>query len=224
MVTGVHAWHEVLTAVDRPDGRHLLLALYAVLRTAVVLAFAAFTVGRAEPHRRARNPLAFAACAAALLAVFAMAGPKPGTAQLSLAAGDALAVAGCLWQLASVLVLGRCFGLLPEARGLVRRGPYRVVRHPVYLGEITALAGLTVAAQPCAPGGTRGGSDGPGALRGTSSPRRLPGVCTVHRDHQTLAADLPQAHGGSRHRPIAIPAGLGRASGGSGIGATARRA
>jgi protein-S-isoprenylcysteine O-methyltransferase Ste14 len=146
MVTGVHAWHEVLTAVDRADGRHLLLALYAVLRTAVVLAFAAFTVGRAEPHRRARNPLAFAACAAALLAVFAMAGPKPGTAQLSLAAGDTLAVAGCLWQLASVLVLGRCFGLLPEARGLVRRGPYRVVRHPVYLGEITALAGLTVAA------------------------------------------------------------------------------
>jgi protein-S-isoprenylcysteine O-methyltransferase Ste14 len=60
--------------------------------------------------------------------------------------GDAVAVCGCLWLLASVLVLGRCFGILPEARGLVRRGPYRFVRHPVYLGEITAFAGLTLAA------------------------------------------------------------------------------
>jgi protein-S-isoprenylcysteine O-methyltransferase Ste14 len=45
-----------------------------------------------------------------------------------------------------VLALGRCFGVLPEARGLVVRGPYRVVRHPVYLGELVALAGLAIAA------------------------------------------------------------------------------
>jgi len=45
-----------------------------------------------------------------------------------------------------VLALGRCFGVLPEARGLVTRGPYRLVRHPVYLGEIAALTGLTIAA------------------------------------------------------------------------------
>lgn len=145
-VMGAHAWHQVVAAGDRPDGRHLLLALYAVLRTAVVLAFAAFTVGRAKPHRRARDPLAFAACAAAVLAVLAMAGPTPGAAQLLLAVGDGVAVCGCAWQLASVLALGRCFGLLPEARGLVRRGPYRLVRHPVYLGEIAALVGLTIAA------------------------------------------------------------------------------
>jgi protein-S-isoprenylcysteine O-methyltransferase Ste14 len=75
-----------------------------------------------------------------------MAGPRQETAQLLLAVGDAVSVCGCVWQLASVLTLGRCFGLLPEARGLVRRGPYRVVRHPVYLGEIAALAGLTIAA------------------------------------------------------------------------------
>jgi protein-S-isoprenylcysteine O-methyltransferase Ste14 len=79
-------------------------------------------------------------------AVFAMAGPTQGTAPALLAVGDAVAVCGCLWLLASVLVLGRCFGVLPEARGLVRRGPYRFVRHPVYLGEIMAFAGLTLAA------------------------------------------------------------------------------
>jgi protein-S-isoprenylcysteine O-methyltransferase Ste14 len=45
------------------------------------------------------------------------------------------------WSLA---VLGRCFGIFPEVRGLIRRGPYRWVRHPVYLGEIVAAAGILV--------------------------------------------------------------------------------
>jgi protein-S-isoprenylcysteine O-methyltransferase Ste14 len=90
--------------------------------------------------------LAFAACGAALFAVGASTDPAQGTAPVLLVLGDAVAVCGYLWLLASALALGRCFGVLPEARGLVRRGPYRFVRHPVYLGEITALAGLALAA------------------------------------------------------------------------------
>jgi protein-S-isoprenylcysteine O-methyltransferase Ste14 len=48
--------------------------------------------------------------------------------------------------LASVLTLRGCFALLPEARGLVTNGPYRLVRHPVYLGELGACASLVIAA------------------------------------------------------------------------------
>jgi protein-S-isoprenylcysteine O-methyltransferase Ste14 len=33
------------------------------------------------------------------------------------------------------------FGLAPEARGLVTGGAYRIVRHPVYLGEFVAMCG-----------------------------------------------------------------------------------
>jgi protein-S-isoprenylcysteine O-methyltransferase Ste14 len=128
------------------DVRLALLALYAVLRTAVALAFALFTAQRSQPRRRAREPLAFVACAVAMLAVVPVAGPGSGTPPALLLAGDAVAVGGSVWIFASVLALGRCFGVLPEARGLVTRGPYRLVRHPVYLGEIAAMAGLTLAA------------------------------------------------------------------------------
>jgi protein-S-isoprenylcysteine O-methyltransferase Ste14 len=142
---GAHAWLSVVGAQSHSDVRHVLLALYDLLRTGVAVAFAACTIGRAEPHSRARDPLAYIACAAAMGAVVAMAGPTQGTLPALLAVGDGVAICGCLWSLVSVLVLGRCFGVLPEARGLVRRGPYRFIRHPVYLGEITALAGLTLA-------------------------------------------------------------------------------
>jgi protein-S-isoprenylcysteine O-methyltransferase Ste14 len=58
---------------------------------------------------------------------------------------SALIMAGTLWSVASLAFLGRCFGILPEARGLVTRGPYRWVRHPLYLGEIISVLGLVVA-------------------------------------------------------------------------------
>lgn len=54
-------------------------------------------------------------------------------------------VAGTLFTTLSLAFLGRCFGLLPEARGLVTRGPYRWVRHPVYLGEMVSALGIAVA-------------------------------------------------------------------------------
>ena len=142
---GAHAWPSVAGAQSHPDVRHVLLALYALLRTGVAMAFAACTVGRAEPYSRARDPLAYIACALAMGAVVALAGPTQRTSPNLLAVGGGVAAGGCLWSLVSVLALGRCFGVLPEARGLVRRGPYRFIRHPVYLGEITAFAGLTLA-------------------------------------------------------------------------------
>jgi protein-S-isoprenylcysteine O-methyltransferase Ste14 len=56
-----------------------------------------------------------------------------------------LILAGLGWSIVSLVCLGRCFGLFPEARGLVTRGPYRWLRHPLYLGELTAVLGLVVA-------------------------------------------------------------------------------
>jgi protein-S-isoprenylcysteine O-methyltransferase Ste14 len=42
--------------------------------------------------------------------------------------------------------LGKSFSILAEARRLVTEGPYRIVRHPLYLCEGVALVGVTLQA------------------------------------------------------------------------------
>jgi protein-S-isoprenylcysteine O-methyltransferase Ste14 len=54
-----------------------------------------------------------------------------------------LGTAGAALALAS---LGRCFGIFPEARGLVTHGLYRFVRHPMYLFEFIAFLGVLLPA------------------------------------------------------------------------------
>jgi protein-S-isoprenylcysteine O-methyltransferase Ste14 len=67
------------------------------------------------------------------------------TSTEALLASSAIVIVGTLWTIWSLATLGRCFGIFPEVRGLVRRGPYRVVRHPVYLGEVISAIGMVVA-------------------------------------------------------------------------------
>ena len=124
----------------------LSLAAYATLKLGVVLAFTFFVVVRDPARRPSRDPVAFAACGVAVAAVVALGRPADSASTFLVVGGDLVTLAFGVWLLASVLALGRCFGVLPEARGLITSGPYAVVRHPVYLGELGAAGGLVLAA------------------------------------------------------------------------------
>ena len=49
-----------------------------------------------------------------------------------------ISASGLLIVVASKIALGRSFGLVPANRGVVVRGPYGVVRHPIYLGYLVS--------------------------------------------------------------------------------------
>ena len=67
--------------------------------------------------------------------------PAPHGEAVVLAA-DVLIVIGLVYALWGLAYLGRSFAILPEARRLVTTGPYRLSRHPLYLGEGVASLGV----------------------------------------------------------------------------------
>jgi protein-S-isoprenylcysteine O-methyltransferase Ste14 len=58
--------------------------------------------------------------------------------------GRTITAVGLLLVLWSLTTLGDAFGIAPADRGLVEIGPYRLVRHPMYLGELVSLLGALI--------------------------------------------------------------------------------
>jgi protein-S-isoprenylcysteine O-methyltransferase Ste14 len=70
-------------------------------------------------------------------------GWKPGE-PVSQTAGLVLVTVAALLSLASLVSLGRSFGIRPALRGLVTYGPYRVVRHPIYVAYVVSDVGYNL--------------------------------------------------------------------------------
>jgi len=88
-----------------------------------------------EPARRYDRVGMWLGLVAALLPTTVHDGPSPWYLLISGLAGYAL----ILWSLA---ILGKRFGVAPADRGLTSKGPYHLIRHPMYLGELTFRAAL----------------------------------------------------------------------------------
>ena len=82
------------------------------------------------------------------VALDARPGPTMTPDELVVDVGLALIVAGAMFALWAAATLGTHFDLEPEVHSghtVVRSGPYRFVRHPVYLGLAVHLIGACVA-------------------------------------------------------------------------------
>ena len=126
-----------------PDALSVVRLIATVCLFSFYLLIIAFTLLRARPIAKSPGlrPRVEAALGGYLVYVLPVLPPAhPGLAgqtvsALLMAAGIALAVA-------SIGCLGRSFSIMAEARNLVTGGPYRVVRHPLYLAEGIANLGL----------------------------------------------------------------------------------
>ena len=57
----------------------------------------------------------------------------------------ALFAGSTLWTIVSLCYLGNSFAVLPSLRTIKVHGPYRLVRHPAYLGELGLLSSCVLA-------------------------------------------------------------------------------
>jgi protein-S-isoprenylcysteine O-methyltransferase Ste14 len=60
------------------------------------------------------------------------------------AASSVLLLVGTVGSVFTLFYLGRAFAILPQARQLAISGPYRIVRHPLYLFEQISIFGISL--------------------------------------------------------------------------------
>jgi protein-S-isoprenylcysteine O-methyltransferase Ste14 len=133
-----HSAHSGGGGVLRSVGTVLALAFYA-------LAIWCY-LRRGPAVATSDSVTAHAAAVAATWLPFALplqSGAAPGQGRQALS--DALLICGLAWAVWSLRFLGRNLSVLAQARDVVAQGPYRWVRHPLYVGEIVSSLGLAIA-------------------------------------------------------------------------------
>ena len=110
--------------------------------TLLVVLYAVRLPRRGTDHRAAVIFIAFSGTFAAIGASFIPGGTRR---EGLVVVADVLATAGLAYSVWGLAYLRRSFSIIPEARRLVTGGPYRLSRHPVYLGEVTTAIGVNLA-------------------------------------------------------------------------------
>jgi protein-S-isoprenylcysteine O-methyltransferase Ste14 len=103
---------------------------------------AALFLVRRQPLAVSGTPLAWLA---APVGSFAMLLARPGgTGGIPHAIAEPVQLVGLATALVSLGVLGRSFGIVAANRGVRMSGPYRLVRHPIYLGYLFTNIGYVL--------------------------------------------------------------------------------
>lgn len=133
-------------ALQRFSSERLSVAAVADLTSAgFAVLLVAMIVIRRPPVRKKQGLAPQLAGFAGFLAPLGLElAPRAEVSQSMHDLSSALVLLGTLGALTALMWLGRCFSVLPQARGLVTGGPYRWIRHPLYLAEIAIAAGIAL--------------------------------------------------------------------------------
>jgi protein-S-isoprenylcysteine O-methyltransferase Ste14 len=105
-------------------------------------------------------------------------------------AGDLLLVGGLTWSVWALRCLGRNLSVLAQARELTDTGPYRLVRHPLYTGELVSALGLAIAAGTMAAFGLLAALIAMQAYRAVREEQVLTAVLPGYQTYRTRTAAL----------------------------------
>ncbi|MEO6713876.1 MAG: methyltransferase [Mycobacteriales bacterium] len=123
-------WAELVRGV-------LIFAFYGLLIRFYLL--------RGRPQRTSQSAPAFIGAIVATFLPFALpALVEPADSLPLLVTSNLLIAVGLIWSIWALRHLARNVSIVPQARELVRSGPYAILRHPLYVGEIVAVGGVVV--------------------------------------------------------------------------------
>lgn len=138
-----------LTHLSDKNSRGLSSTVATIVARLLTIAFYVLivTVYLRRSTARATSPSRLAA-AVALLATylpFSIGVLPAGSPPLPvLVVANVSLLLGLCFSLWSLRFLDRSFSIIAQARAVVSRGPYRIVRHPLYTGELVAALGIVL--------------------------------------------------------------------------------
>lgn len=135
LATGLFVFRASVAVALNPGRVTLLLMLLSESLSALLLLLSKV------PKVRDTSPMALLCVTWAYIHT-AFLGVDPGRNLIYSGIGVAICIGGMLLVIYAKLIIGTSFGLLPASREVVRRGPYRFIRHPIYVGYLITHVGF----------------------------------------------------------------------------------
>jgi protein-S-isoprenylcysteine O-methyltransferase Ste14 len=127
---GLHGWADLVS-------RSFIVAYWLILW--VLILFRSTPVAQSDGVL----PSAMAFLGTYLPLSFPALASRTSVLPLQIASSVLLLLGGTLTMVV-LLHLGRCFSLVPQARRVVSGGPYRLIRHPLYVAEEISVCGVVL--------------------------------------------------------------------------------